>query len=54
MPQPTMTAERKLKKVKINIMRQKEFALMSGLMMAGTTKIIDRDVLAGTDGYNEF
>lgn len=54
MSQPTMTAERKLKKVKINIMRQKEFALMSGLMMAGTTKIIDRDVLAGTDGYNEF
>ena len=46
--------ERKLQKVKVNLMRNKIFARMSGLMMVGTTKIVDRDDVFGrTDGFNE-
>lgn len=45
--------ERKLQKVKVNLMRNKIFARMSGLMMVGTTKIIDKDIFARTDGFNE-
>ena len=46
--------ERKLQKVKVNLMRNKIFARMSGLMMVGTTTIIDDDkVWARTDGFDE-
>lgn len=51
--QPKQSAERKLKKVKINLMRNKQFALMSGLMMAGTTSIKDMKGYAYTNGYDE-
>lgn len=45
--------ERKLQKVKVNLMRNKIFARMSGLMMVGTTKIVEGTVFGRTDGFNE-
>lgn len=46
--------ERKLKKVKINLMREAKFALWSGVMMVGETKVVDNIPTACTDGRNEM
>jgi predicted metal-dependent peptidase len=45
--------ERKLKKVKINIMRDPDFALWSGIMMVGKTYIDDNVETACTNGRDE-
>jgi len=45
--------ERKLKKVKISIMRNPEFALWSGIMMVGTTSVCDKTETACTNGRDE-
>ena len=46
--------ERRLKKVMINLMREPQFALFSGVMMCGTTAIKDGVASAATDGYNIY
>lgn len=48
-----MDAERKLKKVKINLMRSPLFALMQGVMMVGKTSIDPSVPTARTDGRDE-
>lgn len=45
--------ERKLKRVKINLMRNPKFALWSGVLMVGKTEVVDNLPTACTDGYNE-
>ena len=45
--------ERKLKKNKISLMRDKKFALWSGVMMVGTTTISDDIPTAATNGRDE-
>jgi predicted metal-dependent peptidase len=47
------TAERKLKRVKINLMRDDRFAYWRGIMMVGKTELIEDFPTAYTDGYNE-
>lgn len=46
--------ERKLKKVKINLMRNPNFAMWSGLMMVGKTSISDNVPTACTNGRDEI
>lgn len=46
-------AERKLKRVKINLMRNPKFALWSGILMVGKTEVVEDLPTACTDGYNE-
>jgi predicted metal-dependent peptidase len=46
--------ERKLKKVKIALMRNPEFAMWSGILMVGKTSIIDDIPTAATNGRDEF
>ena len=46
--------ERKLKKVKIGLMRNPKFALYSGVMMLGSTKIVDGFPTACTNGRDEI
>jgi len=48
-----ITAERKLARCKISLMRNKKFALMSGLLMVGTTSINDTLPTARTNGRDE-
>lgn len=48
-----MTAERKLKKVTINLMRNELFADMSGILMLGTKRIDDNVPTAYTNGRDE-
>lgn len=48
------TAERKLKRVKINLMRDDRFAFWRGIMMVGTTTLDDTVPTACTDGCNEI
>ena len=47
------TAERKLKRVKINLLRDDRFAYWRGIMMVGTTSLDDTFPTAYTDGCNE-
>lgn len=47
------TAERKLKRVKINLMRDPRFAYWRGIMMVGTTSLDEDFPTAYTDGCNE-
>lgn len=47
------TAVRKLKRVKINLMRDDRFAYWRGIMMVGKTELVDDFPTAYTDGYNE-
>ena len=47
-------AERKLKKVKINLMRNPKFALWSGIMMVGKTSVVDNVPTACTNGRDEM
>lgn len=49
-----MDAERKLKKVKISIMRNPQFALWQGVLMIGKTRIADHVATAQTNGRDEF
>lgn len=46
--------ERKLKKVKINLMRNPAFAFWSGIMMVGKTVLSDDIPTAMTDGRDEY
>jgi predicted metal-dependent peptidase len=47
------SAERKLKRVKINLMRDDRFAYWRGIMMVGKTELVEDFPTAYTDGYNE-
>ena len=47
-------AERKLKKVKINLMRNPKFALWSGVMMIGKTSVVEGIPTACTNGRDEL
>jgi len=47
------TAERKLMRVKVNLMRDDRFAFWRGIMMVGKTEVVDNCPTAYTDGYNE-
>lgn len=47
-------AERKLKKVKINLMRNPKFALWSGIMMIGKTSVVEDIPTACTNGRDEM
>lgn len=47
-------AERKLKKVKINLMRDPKFALWSGIMMVGKTSVVENIPTACTNGRDEM
>ena len=49
-----MSEERKLTKVKINLMRDPRFALMSGILMVGKTGIKDGIPTAYTNGRDEW
>ena len=49
-----MDAERKLKKVKISIMRNPQFALWQGVLMIGKTKVADDVPTAQTNGRDEI
>ena len=49
-----MSEERKLQKVKINLMRSPKFALMSGILMVGKTGIKDDIPTAATNGRDEW
>lgn len=46
--------ERKLKKVKIALMRNPEFAMWSGILMVGKTAIVDNIPTACTNGRDEY
>ena len=48
------TADRKLKRVKINLLRDDRFAYWRGIMMLGTTTLDDNFPTAATDGCNEI
>jgi predicted metal-dependent peptidase len=48
------TAERKLKRVKINLLRDDRFAYWRGIMMIGETRLDDNFPTAATDGCNEI
>lgn len=48
------TAERKLKRVKINLLRDDRFAYWRGIMMIGETRLDDTMPTAATDGCNEI
>ena len=50
----TDTADRKLKRVKINLLRDDRFAYWRGIMMIGSTKLDDDFPTAATDGCNEI
>lgn len=47
-------AQRKLKKVKINLMRNPKFALWSGVMMIGKTSVVENIPTACTNGRDEM
>lgn len=49
-----MDAERKVKKVKIAIMRNPQFALWQGILMIGKTKVVDDLDTAATNGRDEL
>ena len=50
----TNKEERRLSKVKIDLMRHKDFAFWSGIMMMGRTEVRDDIPTAATDGCNEY
>lgn len=49
-----MNEERKLQKAKITLMRDPRFALWSGILMVGRTKVVDEIPTAMTNGRDEF
>ena len=48
-----MLEERRVKKAKISLMRNERFALLSGVLMVGTTRVDETTPTAKTDGRNE-
>ena len=48
-----MLEERKLQKAKISLMRDPKFALLSGVMMVGSTRVDDNIPTACTNGRDE-
>jgi len=48
------TEERRLKKAKIGLMREPKFALWSGILMLGSTKVVDNVPTACTNGRDEM
>ena len=48
-----MNAERRVQKAKISLLRSPDYALWSGLMMMGSTEVIEDFPTAYTDGRNE-
>jgi predicted metal-dependent peptidase len=51
-----MSEERKLQRAKINLMRSPKFALLSGILMVGKTKVVEKNDMpapACTDGRDE-
>jgi predicted metal-dependent peptidase len=48
-----MLEERRVKKAKISLMRSERFALLSGVLMVGTTRVDETTPTAKTDGRNE-
>lgn len=49
----TLTPERKLQRVKISLLRNPKFAMMSGILMVGKTSICDKTPTARTNGRDE-
>jgi predicted metal-dependent peptidase len=49
----TMTPERKLQRVKITLLRNPKFALLSGILMVGKTFVDDKTPTARTNGRDE-
>ena len=49
-----MLEERKLQKVKIDLLRNPQFALMSGILMVGKTSVADNVPTAATNGRDEI
>jgi predicted metal-dependent peptidase len=49
-----MLEERKLQKAKISLMRDPKFALLSGVMMIGSTRVVDNIPTACTNGRDEL
>lgn len=49
-----MDAERKLQKIKVTLMRNPKFALMSGILMVGKTSVVDNVPTASTNGRDEL
>jgi predicted metal-dependent peptidase len=49
-----MLAERKLQKVKVDLLRNPKFAVMSGILMVGKTAIKDDIPTAATNGRDEY
>ena len=49
----TMTPERKLQRVKINLLRNPKVALLSGILMVGKTYVDDKTRTARTNGRDE-
>ena len=48
-----MNAERRVQKAKISLLRSSDYALWSGLMMMGSTEVVEDFPTAYTDGRNE-
>lgn len=48
------SAERKLQRIKIRLMREPKFALWQGIMMVGKTSVVDDLPTAATNGRDEF
>jgi len=48
-----MLEERRVQKAKISLMRDPKFALLSGVLMVGTTRVDETTPTAKTDGCNE-
>ena len=49
-----MQEERKVQKAKISLMRNQRFALLSGVLMVGKTRVDDNVPTAGTNGRDEI
>ena len=49
-----MNEERKLQKAKIALMRHPKFALLSGILMVGKTRVEDGLPTAATNGRDEW
>ena len=47
-----LTQEERVMKAHITMMKHPETALYSGVMMMGTTEVIDKPITAYTDGVN--
>jgi predicted metal-dependent peptidase len=48
-----LTAEQRLKRAHVSLMRHKETALYAGTLMLGTSEVVDSGITAYTDGINK-